>query len=172
MDVVSQVLKPQTEFRDKPVAAFETQAVERLVDVPQVLIEERVVEVPQYQQVEARIEELQPVIHEVMKEVPRYQVEYVEKVVEVSSQLTQEARPGSQRTTPLPRGSRHLGSFEQSFASDLQAPLAAIFQTQSGGATCLTLSKDSLRGSCVSVGTMQRRLAWPLRKDDTHNSGE
>ena len=29
---------------------------------------------------------------------------------------------------------------------------------------------DSLRGSSVKVGTIQRRLAWPLRKDDTHKS--
>ena len=27
---------------------------------------------------------------------------------------------------------------------------------------------DSLRGSSVKIGTIQRRLAWPLRKDDTH----
>ena len=27
---------------------------------------------------------------------------------------------------------------------------------------------DSLRGSSVKVGTIQRRLAWPLRKDDPH----
>ena len=32
-----------------------------------------------------------------------------------------------------------------------------------------TLS-DSLRGSSVKIGTIQRRLAWPLRKDDTHKS--
>ena len=30
--------------------------------------------------------------------------------------------------------------------------------------------KDSLRGSSVKIGTIQRRLAWPLRKDDTHES--
>ncbi len=24
-------------------------------------------------------------------------------------------------------------------------------------------------GSSVKIGTIQRRLAWPLRKDDTHN---
>ena len=30
------------------------------------------------------------------------------------------------------------------------------------------LSVDSLWGSSVKLGTMQRRLAWPLRKDDTH----
>ena len=29
---------------------------------------------------------------------------------------------------------------------------------------------DSLRGSSVEIGTIQRRLAWPLRKDDTHTS--
>ena len=29
---------------------------------------------------------------------------------------------------------------------------------------------DSLRGSSVSIRTVQRRLAWPLRKDDTRNS--
>ena len=29
---------------------------------------------------------------------------------------------------------------------------------------------DSLRGSSVKIGAMQRRLAWPLRKDDTHKS--
>ena len=31
-------------------------------------------------------------------------------------------------------------------------------------------SLDSLRGSSIKLGTMQRRLAWPLRKDDTHTS--
>ena len=29
---------------------------------------------------------------------------------------------------------------------------------------------DSLRGSSVKIGTTQRRLAWPLHKDDTHKS--
>ena len=29
---------------------------------------------------------------------------------------------------------------------------------------------DSLRGSSVKIGTIQRRLEWPLRKDDTHKS--
>ena len=33
---------------------------------------------------------------------------------------------------------------------------------------CLWL--DSLRGSSVRIGTIQRRLAWPLLKDDTHKS--
>ena len=29
---------------------------------------------------------------------------------------------------------------------------------------------DSLRGSSVKIGTIQRILAWPLRKDDAHKS--
>jgi len=29
-------------------------------------------------------------------------------------------------------------------------------------------TKDSLRGSPVKIGTVQRILAWPLRKDDAH----
>ena len=29
---------------------------------------------------------------------------------------------------------------------------------------------DSFQGSSVKIGTIQRRLAWPLRKDDTHKS--
>ena len=29
---------------------------------------------------------------------------------------------------------------------------------------------DSLRGSSVKLGTTQRRLAWRVRKDDTHKS--
>ena len=33
-----------------------------------------------------------------------------------------------------------------------------------------TVRMDSLRGSSVKIGTIQRRLAWPLRKDDTHKS--
>ena len=34
----------------------------------------------------------------------------------------------------------------------------------------LTLFLDSLRGSSVKIGTIQRILAWPLRKGSTHKS--
>ena len=33
-----------------------------------------------------------------------------------------------------------------------------------------TLLSDLLRESSVKIGTIQRRLAWPLRKDDTQKS--
>ena len=41
------------------------------------------------------------------------------------------------------------------------------------GTTCTSLMQhlpDFLRGSSDKIGTIQRRLAWPLRKDDTHKS--
>ena len=34
------------------------------------------------------------------------------------------------------------------------------------------MAMDSLRGSSVKIGTIQRRLAWPLRKDDTATLGK
>ena len=34
----------------------------------------------------------------------------------------------------------------------------------------MTILVDSLRESSVKIGTIQRILAWPLRKDDTHKS--
>ena len=39
-----------------------------------------------------------------------------------------------------------------------------------GSLVFLNLRLDSLRGSSDKIGTIQRRLAWPLRKDDTHKS--
>ena len=33
-----------------------------------------------------------------------------------------------------------------------------------------SLLSDLLRESSVKIGTIQRRLAWPLRKDDTQKS--
>ena len=46
---------------------------------------------------------------------------------------------------------------------------------QCGPFTCMianiqSCTMDSFRGSSVKIGTIQRRLAWPLRKDDTHKS--
>jgi hypothetical protein len=40
----------------------------------------------------------------------------------------------------------------------------------SGGRLGFPFVLDSLRGSSVKIGTIQRRLAWPLRKDDTRKS--
>ena len=49
-----------------------------------------------------------------------------------------------------------LGAYEP------QVGLAALKQKQ--------LRLDSLRGSSVKIGTIQRRFAWPPRKDDAHIS--
>ena len=50
-----------------------------------------------------------------------------------------------------------------------------ISSSSSNDNMCLTIIiiidiTDSLRGSPVKIGTIQRRVAWPLRKDDTHKS--
>ena len=37
-------------------------------------------------------------------------------------------------------------------------------------ARVISIISDPLRRSSVKIGTIQRRLAWPLRKDDTHKS--
>ena len=50
-----------------------------------------------------------------------------------------------------------------------QRPPRRRLYPQSTRSGALHLS-DSLRGSSVKIGTIQRRLAWPLRKDDTHKS--
>ena len=51
-----------------------------------------------------------------------------------------------------------------------KSPMWSHFWTPSG----LTLGEifylEPLRRSSAKIGTIQRRLAWPLRKDDTHKS--
>ena len=37
-------------------------------------------------------------------------------------------------------------------------------------ASSVAVKKDSIRGSSVKLGPIERRLAWPLREDDTHTS--
>lgn len=49
-------------------------------------------------------------------------------------------------------------------------PLIAQQLTAEGVPLVFQALLDSLRGSSVKIGTIQRRLAWPLRKDDTHKS--
>ncbi len=48
--------------------------------------------------------------------------------------------------------------------------LAAAGQRKCASLQLYDKQLDSLRGSSVKIGTIQRRLAWPLRKDDTHKS--
>ena len=45
-----------------------------------------------------------------------------------------------------------------------------VFRRLESEAKTAGWSVDSLRGSSVKIGTIQKRLAWPLRKDDTHKS--
>ena len=52
----------------------------------------------------------------------------------------------------------------------LHAPAVLGFSHHPGSGKTTEAPLDSLRGSSVRIGTMQRRLAWPLRKDDAHKS--
>ena len=48
-----------------------------------------------------------------------------------------------------------------------------VWLTRSQGprsCSILNIALDFLLGSSVKIGTIQRRLAWPQRKDDTHKS--
>ena len=45
-----------------------------------------------------------------------------------------------------------------------------MLQAESPHALAEKELSDSFRGTSVKIGTIQRRLAWPLRKDDTHKS--
>ena len=57
----------------------------------------------------------------------------------------------------------HLGTEYGDWPQVSSAPSKNIKQKH-------TLYTDSLRGSSVKIGTIQTRLAWPLRKDDKHQS--
>ncbi|CAE7945461.1 unnamed protein product [Symbiodinium sp. KB8] len=108
--VVTQHLRPAVEFVEKPVAVAEISLEERQVQAkPTVLIEEELLEIPQQQLVEVTRQELQPVLEEVVKEVPKYRVEYLEKVVEVQSQVLPQDGDGAAEAA----ASKATASFER-----------------------------------------------------------
>merc|ERR1712048_127605 len=128
---------------------------------------EKVVEVPQVQMAEVVRQDLQPVIQEVIKEIPKFQVEYVEKVVEVQSQLMQEqtTRQGfvQQERGFVQQGQRPVGSalvapFQQSF---LQEPVSMNTSSVLPGAVVgLDLNRDG-RADMMVVGTDFNRDGIP-----------
>ena len=55
--------------------------------------------------------------------------------------------------------------------AELQSPMCTLSQNGHGQLVGASASSvDSLRRSSAKIGTIQKRLAWPLRKDDTRNS--
>jgi len=107
VELATQVLKPHWEHVDKPVPKFTTQVRERVVEVPQVLVEEKIVEIPQANIVEVTREELAPVYQEVVREIPVITMNYVERVVEVQTAAVNESQavlgpPQPQMPSPLP----------------------------------------------------------------------
>ena len=119
--------------------------------MPYVLHEEAIAEVPQQQVVEVRREELQPVAEEVVKKVPRYDVEYVEKVVEVQSQVAQETSPS--------RESRRSGTgtaVAVSTISTLKSPSVHRESQLSQLYEQSTCPKCGLNRVCGSQGTSKK----------------
>merc|ERR1712194_269451 len=81
---------PTVELRNKEVICWETQVVEKVVEVPHVLREEVAVEVPQIQTCEVLRQDAVAQTKEVIKQIPRVQMQYRERVVELRDQVRQE----------------------------------------------------------------------------------
>merc|ERR1719454_931160 len=78
------------QIREKQVATFTTEVVEKLVEVPQVLIEEVPVEVPQIQTAEVLRQDAVAQTKEVVKQIPRVNMQYRERVIEMKEQIREE----------------------------------------------------------------------------------
>ena len=91
------------------------------------------------------------------------------------------ARHGELRCTPSPKPPEGVSGaiapsnqrLQRSKATRRQARWQTAARGPKGNAPAadrVQRSADSLRGISGKIGTIQRRLAWPLRKDDTHKS--
>merc|ERR1712216_51790 len=74
----------------KQVPTYQTEIVEKVVEVPHVLIEEMAVEVPQIQTAEVLRQDAVAQTREVVKQIPRVSMQYRERVVELKEQIQQE----------------------------------------------------------------------------------
>ena len=75
------------------------------------------------------------------------------------------------RRAHMPCSNMKTSAFEERICPHLEAPgiggVGRVGQKADWRGGCV----DSLRGTSDKIGTIQRRLAWPLRRDDTHKSG-
>eukprot|EP00928_Gymnodinium_smaydae_P095431 TRINITY_DN8205_c3_g1_i2.p1 TRINITY_DN8205_c3_g1~~TRINITY_DN8205_c3_g1_i2.p1 ORF type:complete len:1218 (-),score=365.06 TRINITY_DN8205_c3_g1_i2:111-3713(-) len=95
IDVTKRVQKAQYEVREKVVPRITgTEASMKIVEVPQILRKEHAVEVPEVLVAEARHEVAESVVQQVPKEVPRMQVQYRQRLVEMSAGLGTQATAG------------------------------------------------------------------------------
>merc|ERR1712070_1072489 len=90
VDVITQVSVPSVEIKQKQVPCWETQVVEKVVEVPHVLREEVAVEVPQVQTAEVLRQDAVAQTKEVVKQIPRVSMQYRERVVELRDQIREE----------------------------------------------------------------------------------
>ena len=79
----------------------------------------------------------------------------------LGKEIARQGKPSQGREDPEGRRSRACVVVSR----QVQFSMSRVLQPKK------QLLTDSLRGSSIKIGTIQRRLAWPLRKDDTHKSG-
>merc|ERR1711879_549928 len=96
---------PTVEIAQKQVATYQTQVVEKVVEVPHVLTEEVAVEVPQIQTAEVVRQDAVAQTREVVKQIPRVSMQYRERVVELREQIQNQvvAQPQMIETVAQPQ---------------------------------------------------------------------
>merc|ERR1719398_219073 len=89
-EAITQVPVPTVQIVEKQIPKVMTEAVEKIQEVPQVLIEEQLVEVPQTQVTEIIRQVQKPVVRAVQKGIPKISTQVVEKVQQVPAVLISE----------------------------------------------------------------------------------
>merc|ERR1712188_345498 len=89
-EAITQVPVPTVQMVEKQIPKVMTEAVEKIQEVPQVLIEEQLVEVTQIQTAEIIRQVQKPVVQAVQKGIPKISTQVVEKVQQVPAVLINE----------------------------------------------------------------------------------
>jgi len=89
-EAVTQVPCEQRQYVEKQIPKFMTEAIEKIEEVPQVLVEEMIVEVPQVQTAEVIRQVQKPVVQTVQKGIPVITTQVVEIVQQVPAVLINE----------------------------------------------------------------------------------
>eukprot|EP00435_Cladocopium_sp_Y103_P019824 s153_g4.t2 len=165
VDVISQVLKPQFMPRDRVVPKISTQVQERVVHVPQVLVEEQAIELPQANIVEVIREDLAPVYQEVVKQVPKVHLDYIERVVEVETAAVNETSPAHSQV--LPPGSRYAQepssmAFSGARSSPVPSPVPSqLVTSQFWPQSCVVPPSGTVLGTASLVSPQRSRSPSP-----------
>merc|ERR1719262_590564 len=89
-EAVTQIPVPEVQYVEKQIPKVMTEAVEKIQEVPQILIEEQLVEVPNVQVAEVIRQVQKAVVQPVQKGIPKIQTQVVEVVQAVPAVLINE----------------------------------------------------------------------------------